>query len=154
MMQINTDTGEITNNQIPIFLTGLLPDSLSNLSWTDESLGVRHLRFLDIVQVITPEFDSETQKLSEPVYTLNDANDGIIMAYSIEQLSDDELAQKRVYAGQQRKQQITARLAEIDTLSIRPLRAVTAGTASDFDKNKLFKLDEESAQLRSELAGI
>jgi DnaJ-class molecular chaperone len=31
---------------------------------------------------------------------------------------------------------------------------VCGGTASDFDKNKLFKLDEESAQLRSELAGI
>jgi hypothetical protein len=153
-MQLNTKTGEISNVPVPTFLNGLNQSSLSDLSWTDESLDVRHLRFLDVVQTVTPEFDSETQKLSEPVYTLNDANDGIIMAYSIEQLSDDELAQKRVYAGQQRKQQITARLAEIDTLSIRPLRAVTAGTASDFDKNKLFKLDEESAQLRSELAGI
>ena len=95
MMQINTDTGEITNNQIPIFLTGLLPDSLSNLSWTDESLGVRHLRFLDIVQVITPEFDSETQKLSEPVYTLNDASDGIVMTYSIDNLSVNDIAAKQ-----------------------------------------------------------
>ena len=55
---------------------------------------------------------------------------------------------------QVRKEQIFKRLEEIDTLSHRPIRAITAGTATDFDKSKLDILNQESDQLRAELATL
>jgi hypothetical protein len=53
-----------------------------------------------------------------------------------------------------RKAEITVRLAEIDTASIRPLRAIADGTATDFDMQKLANLEAEAATLRDELAGM
>lgn len=49
---------------------------------------------------------------------------------------------------------IKARLAEIDGESVRPLRAVTAGTADDYDVNKLRELEAEAEELREELRGL
>ena len=50
--------------------------------------------------------------------------------------------------------QIKGRLAEIDVESVRPLRAVTSGDASDFDTNKLDQLDKEAAALRGRLSDL
>lgn len=61
--------------------------------------------------------------------------------------TDAELAQE---AKQVRIGEINARLLEIDTLSIRPLRAIQSGTATSFDTNKLATLDTEAAALRTE----
>lgn len=61
--------------------------------------------------------------------------------------TDAELAQE---AKQSRIAEIDARLLEIDSLSIRPLRAIQSGTATEFDTNKLATLDEEAAALRAE----
>lgn len=53
-----------------------------------------------------------------------------------------------------RKAEIIIRLKEIDVEAIRPLRAVTNGTATQFDKDKLAKLDAEADALRTEFAGL
>ena len=53
---------------------------------------------------------------------------------------------------EERRAAILARLAEIDLLSIRPLRAVADNSATEFDKRKLATLDREAADLRAELA--
>jgi len=50
-----------------------------------------------------------------------------------------------------RESEILARFSEIDSLSIRPLRAVAAGTASEFDTNKLAELEAERETLAAEL---
>jgi hypothetical protein len=55
---------------------------------------------------------------------------------------------------EQRKAEILARLAEIDAASVRPLRAIAEGNATDFDRQKLASLDGEAATLRAELAGL
>lgn len=57
-------------------------------------------------------------------------------------------------AAEIRAGEIRARLAAIDADSVRPLRAVVAGTASAFDTDKLAALDVEAAALRAELAGL
>lgn len=49
---------------------------------------------------------------------------------------------------------IEARLKEIDALSIRPLRAVAAGTAEQFDTDKLKALEDERAQLALALTAL
>lgn len=51
-----------------------------------------------------------------------------------------------------REEQIIRRLSEIDRESIRPLRAVVDGSATDRDKTKLQTLEEEAENLRSELS--
>lgn len=53
-----------------------------------------------------------------------------------------------------RADEIRGRLFQIDADSIRPLRAIEGGTASDFDRAKLAVLDTEAATLRAELAGL
>ena len=61
--------------------------------------------------------------------------------------TDIELA---LESKQVRISEIDTRLLEIDSLSIRPLRAIQSGTATQFDTDKLAALDEEAATLRAE----
>lgn len=55
---------------------------------------------------------------------------------------------------ERRKAEIMARLAEIDTASVRPLRAIAQGEAMQEDSDKLAVLDAEAAALRLELAAL
>lgn len=48
---------------------------------------------------------------------------------------------------------VTERLMEIDRESIRPLRAINAGNGTDYDRQKLARLDAEAATLRPKLDG-
>lgn len=50
-----------------------------------------------------------------------------------------------------RVQEIKQRLAEIDTESIRPLRATVDGSATEFDTQKLVTLETEAQALRTEM---
>lgn len=59
----------------------------------------------------------------------------------------EELAERR-------KAEIKARLVEIDAASVRPLRAIAQNEAVQDDLNKLTRLDDEAAALRSELAAL
>jgi hypothetical protein len=54
----------------------------------------------------------------------------------------------------QRKAEILARLAAIDIDSIRPLRSLAEGAATDYDTDKLATLEAEAAELRAELAAL
>jgi len=49
---------------------------------------------------------------------------------------------------------IVGRLYEIDAATVRPLRAIAAGTAGQFDHDKLAALNAEAAALRAELATL
>lgn len=55
---------------------------------------------------------------------------------------------------EQRLSEIKARLIEIDGESIRPLRAIAAGTSSQFDTDKLTALETERASLAAKLAAL
>lgn len=50
--------------------------------------------------------------------------------------------------------EIKARLTEIDNESIRPLRAVAAGTSTQFDTDKLTALETERASLAAKLVTL
>lgn len=58
--------------------------------------------------------------------------------------SQEELALVRV-------EEIKAELAEIDSLAVRPLRAIVAGTATDEDRARLAELEARADALRAEL---
>lgn len=53
-----------------------------------------------------------------------------------------------------RQREILARLKVIDAESMRPLRAVLAGSPSETDHDRLAALEGEAAQLRAELAAL
>lgn len=53
----------------------------------------------------------------------------------------------------QRIFEIKLRLAQVDFDTMRPLRAVLVGTATQFDRDKLAELEAEAVALRAELAG-
>lgn len=52
---------------------------------------------------------------------------------------------------EQRITEIESRLAELDTLSLRPLRTIAAGSAEQYDHDKLAEIYTESETLRAEL---
>ena len=64
-------------------------------------------------------------------------------------LNSDKIAQRMA---DERMEEILRRLGEIDSESIRPLRAVSAETATDEDTQKLSGLEAEAQALREELA--
>lgn len=53
-----------------------------------------------------------------------------------------------------RMSDIDARLLALDLEAIRPLRAIEAGAATQYDRDKLAALDAEADTLRSERAGL
>lgn len=53
-----------------------------------------------------------------------------------------------------RRAALVERLAAVDLASVRPLRAVAAGTATDADRERLAALDAEATTLRAELAAL
>ena len=70
-----------------------------------------------------------------------------------------ELVRQRLPLGvltgpEERREEILARLAEIDAASVRPLRAIAKGEAEQADLGRLAALDGEAADLRQELAGL
>ena len=54
----------------------------------------------------------------------------------------------------ERANEIKLRLAEIDSLEIRPIGAILAGTGSQEDNEKLQAYEQEKIELRNELAEI
>jgi hypothetical protein len=54
----------------------------------------------------------------------------------------------------QRQIEILARLSQIDSESVRPLRAIANGDGTDFDRDKLTSLDTEADSLRAELSEL
>lgn len=54
----------------------------------------------------------------------------------------------------ERADRIKSRLAEIDSLEIRPIGAILVGNGTDEDKKKLEELEAEKVELRNELAEI
>ena len=77
-------------------------------------------------------------------YGMVDNGDG---TFTVSDKDPVALAEKRVA-------EIYTRLSEIDVESVRPIRAVTAGTATAFDTDKLAALDTEAEALRLELASL
>lgn len=62
-----------------------------------------------------------------------------------------EVPDHSVIENERRVQEIKQRLAEIDTESIRPLRATVDGSATEFDAQKLATLETEAQALRNEM---
>jgi hypothetical protein len=69
--------------------------------------------------------------------------DALVAARDAARLTDKQRAERRTT-------EIKTRLAQIDAVSVRPLRAKLAGTATQRDADKLAVLESEAAALRLE----
>ena len=65
-----------------------------------------------------------------------------------------EMPEPAIIENERRVQEIKQRLSEIDTESIRPLRATMDGSASGFDTLKLAALEQEATALREEMKSL
>ena len=65
-----------------------------------------------------------------------------------------EMPDPTIIKNERRVQEIKQRLAEIDTESIRPLRATVDGSVSEFDTLKLAALEQEATALRTEMNSL
>ena len=62
-------------------------------------------------------------------------------------INESKMKDKRI-------KEIENRLTILDALSVRPLRAISAGSTDQYDYDKLAELDAESELLRTELRGL
>ena len=79
-----------------------------------------------------------------------DVNTGQTVTKEVEM----DMPDPQIIENERRVQEIKQRLAEIDTESIRPLRATVDGSASEFDTQKLATLETEAQALRTELKSL
>lgn len=89
---------------------------------------------------------------------INDADSAevleLLKTFNIEAYSPPTAAELKAKKDSLRIAEIKTRLLEIDSESIRPLRAIAAGTATEFDTNKLTALETERAALVVELVAL
>ncbi|SIS49792.1 hypothetical protein [Insolitispirillum peregrinum] len=79
------------------------------------------------------------------------AVDGLLVRAQTVPRPDSELT---TIAADRRRAEVLARLMDLDTISTRPLRAITAGTATPEDHARLTALETEASALRIELASL
>lgn len=93
-------------------------------------------------QIFAYDDKQVAQGCGEDLTPITEAEKDFLLAPTPEQLK------------QQRISEIHARLAQIDSESVRPLRAINAGTQTQFDTDRLAELDAEAETLRQELAEL
>ena len=72
----------------------------------------------------------------------------------VEKEVEMEMPDPAIIEKERRVQEIRQRLSEIDTESIRPLRATVDGSAAEFDTQKLTALEQEATALRTEMKSL
>ena len=72
----------------------------------------------------------------------------------VEKEVEMDMPDPQIIENERRVQEIKQRLSEIDTESIRPLRATVDGSATEFDTQKLATLEAEAQALRVEMNSL
>ena len=78
----------------------------------------------------------------------------LIGGKAVERSDEHKAADVDKHAATIRAAEIKRELTNIDAERIRPLAAIATGTATDYDRQKLAKLEVRAAALRSELAEV
>ena len=90
MKKVNLTTKEVTNEALPKFLKGLKQESLNDLSWTDEALGVQPYGWWIDRDVST--IDNKTQVFDgTESYTLDEPNFRVIVTRGVRDKTQEEL---------------------------------------------------------------
>jgi hypothetical protein len=109
MIKVNLQTLEATRAQLPDFLYGLTQDTILDLSWADQSLGVSGFGWWP-EDVQTPPIDESVEKYGDEILVADQASKTVVVTRDVIQLSAPEIAAKK-------QEIITAKLIEIDRLA-------------------------------------
>lgn len=124
--------------------------SITTSGFYPESLKADYIKagtFPDDAIELTPEEVETYQGKQPPEGKQLGSVNGRPAWVDIPPLSEGELAKQRIT-------EIDAELARLDTEAIRPLRAIQAGTDSQYDRDKLADLELQAAALRTEREGL
>lgn len=88
MIKIQNNTA--TREPIPTFLQGLSPESLIDLSWTDEQLGVQDCVWWQETYDDAP-IDHETHKYGNEILTINKETKTVSVTHEVIALTQDEI---------------------------------------------------------------
>jgi len=89
MIKIQNNTA--TREPIPVFLQGLLPESLVDLTWTDEQLGVQDCAWWQETYDDAP-INNETYKYGNEILTPNFETKTVSVTHEIVALTQAEIA--------------------------------------------------------------
>lgn len=78
----------------------------------------------------------------------------LIGGKAVERTEEHRAADVRKHNAQARAAEIKCELKDIDGERIRPLAAIATGTATDYDRSKLARLETRAQELRTELASL
>ena len=88
MIKIQNNTA--TREPIPVFLQGLSPESLADLSWTDPQLGVQDCAWWQETYDDLP-IDTLTHKYGDEILTINEETKTVSVTHEIVALTQDEI---------------------------------------------------------------
>lgn len=120
MIKIQNNTA--TREPLPQFLHGLLPESLVDLSWTDQSLGVRGFGWW-VEENADAAIDGGTHKFGAEILTPDAVRKVVVITHEVLPLTVDEISAKLAA----RRAEI---IAEADRLAKQKRDAVTASISA------------------------
>ena len=90
MIKVNLTQQTASRDYLPLFLQGLSPESLSDLSWTDEQLGVKDCAWWQETYDDVP-VGTLTHKYGDEVLTPNFETKTVSVTHEIIELTQDEI---------------------------------------------------------------
>lgn len=90
MIKIDLATNEMTRETVPQFLNGLAQESLNDLSWADESLGVSGIGYWPEV-VNDTAIDTNTHKYGDEILTSDALSKTVLVSHEVLALSQLEI---------------------------------------------------------------
>lgn len=90
MLKVNKTKNTATREPIPKFLEGLKQESLNDLSWTDETLGLQDYGFWQEEDITAPLLDTEVYDGTE-TYTLDEVNCIVKVSLGVRAKTQEEI---------------------------------------------------------------
>lgn len=111
---IKVQNGIASREQLPVFLQGLAPESLADLSWTNANLGVQNCAwFPEEYQFETPQ---RFQKYGDEVFTIDSERKVVVVTRPVVSMSQDEINTITAQEAEQKQQRIDEITSQITSL--------------------------------------
>jgi len=107
MIKIQNNTA--TREPLPLFLQGLMPESLLDLSWTDPQLGVQDCAWWQETNDDAP-IDATTHKYGNEILTINHDAKTVSVTHDVVPLTSEEIAANFEASKNERKRELELKL--------------------------------------------
>lgn len=113
---IKVQNGNASRDDLPSFLQGLSTESLVDLSWTNDELGVKDCAWFPEEFNFQPLGTNE--KYGEEVFTIDSERKVVVVSRQVLPMTQDEINEVNAKAAEQKQQridEITAQIAALET---------------------------------------